>query len=231
MEKKNNQIICAAILAASIIIAGVCLYCGIHQYAMRDRAVTVKGLSTRDVNADYVVWPLEVVLSGNELLSMYNELNRIETVCRTFFCEQGFADSDITMGSPTVDNNWTGYYDRRPEYHYTLRTNLLISTTDVDKVIHSQNLPAQLLSQGIVLNSYKWNTDYQYNGLNELKPAMVEEATKNARAVAEKFASDSGSRLGGISKANQGQFTVTSDDIQPWIKHVRVVTTVEYFLQ
>ena len=70
-----------------------------------------------------------------------------------------------------------------------------------------------------------------FSKLNDLKPEMIEEATKNARAVAEKFAEDSKSRLGKIKSASQGQFSVEDrDSSTPHIKQVRVVSTVEYYL-
>ena len=75
-----------------------------------------------------------------------------------------------------------------------------------------------------------WNLDYKYNGLPELKPQMIEEATQNARAVAQKFADDAQCSLGSIRRASQGQFSVENDEYQPWVKHVRVVTTVDYYL-
>ena len=100
----------------------------------------------------------------------------------------------------------------------------------MDLVILNQGCQTELLSKGYVINSDEWSIDYQYNGLNELKPSMIEEATKNARAVAQKFAEDSNSKLGGIRRASQGQFSVEEDSYQPWIKHVRVVTTLDYFL-
>jgi hypothetical protein len=60
---------------------------------------------------------------------------------------------------------------------------------------------------------------------------MVEEATKNAREVAVKFAQDSHSKLGKIKNASQGLFSIQSrDSSTPYIKKVRVVTTVEYYL-
>ncbi len=60
---------------------------------------------------------------------------------------------------------------------------------------------------------------------------MIEEATRNARAVAEKFAADSQSRLGKLKRASQGQFTIEDRDSNtPYIKRVRVVSTVEYYL-
>lgn len=67
--------------------------------------------------------------------------------------------------------------------------------------------------------------------MNDLKPEMIEEATRNARAVAQKFADDSKSELGGIRQAAQGQFSITSDSNTPQLKRVRVVTTVDYFLK
>ena len=112
-----------------------------------------------------------------------------------------------------------------------IREILIISTPDVERVIASQGCQSELLKKGVILQSYDWNTDFQYNGLSELKPEMIEEATKNARLVAMKFAEDAQCRLGSIKQANQGQFSVESDNNQPWVKHVRVVTTVSYYLK
>ena len=68
--------------------------------------------------------------------------------------------------------------------------------------------------------------------MNSIKPQMIEEATKNARAAAEKFAKDSESKLGKIKTANQGLFTIENvDEYTPNVKHVRVVTNVTYFLE
>jgi hypothetical protein len=73
--------------------------------------------------------------------------------------------------------------------------------------------------------------EYIYTGLNSLKPGMVEEATRNAREVAQKFAADSDSSLGKIRRASQGQFSIEDRDSNtPYVKKVRVVSTVEYYL-
>ena len=97
--------------------------------------------------------------------------------------------------------------------------------------MQNQGCQAELLAKGVILNSYSWNTDYQFNGLTELKPEMIEEATKNARSVAQKFADDAQCSLGSIRKASQGQFSVETDNNQPWIKHIRVVSTIDYYLR
>lgn len=227
----NKSLYPYLILAAGVALAGWFIYKGIHQVATKDRAVLVKGLSTRDVQADFVVWPLEFAVRGNDISTLYADLAQIEQTARAFFAEKGFQPEQMTRGNISIDDNWSGYYERRPEYHYTLRTSLVISTADVERVIACQGCQSELLKKGVILQSYSWNTDFQYNGLPEIKPEMVQEATTNARAVAQKFAEDAQCRLGSIQQANQGQFTIETDSNQPWIKHIRVVTTVSYYLK
>jgi len=61
---------------------------------------------------------------------------------------------------------------------------------------------------------------------------MIAEATANARQAADKFASDSDSKLGKIKTASQGQFSIdNSDSSTPFIKKVRVVSTIIYYLE
>lgn len=227
---KNNQLLCAGILALGLTLAGWFVYAGIRKVADNNRAVTVKGLSTRDVHADHVVWPLRFTVHGNNLPAAYAELSRVQKTVTQFFVEKGFAESDLSTGDISVDDQWASYYGHKPEYRYALTTSLVLSTDQVERVVQNRGCQGELLSKGIILSSDEWNVDYQYNSLNELKPEMIEEATKNARAVAQKFADDSNSRLGGIRCANQGQFSVDGDRYQPWIKHVRVVTTVDFYL-
>lgn len=227
----DKRFVSALLIAVGIALAGLFVYLGIHQVAYKDRAVTVKGLSQRTVQADYVVWPLKFSVSGNDLTALSKRLTEVEQTTRKFFVEKGFQESDISLSNVEVEDNWANYYERRPEYNYTISRSLIISTKDVDRVVSNQGCQAELLAQGVILNSYAWNTNYQYNGLSDLKPEMIEEATKNARAVAQKFADDAQCSLGSIRNASQGQFSITNDDNQPWMKHIRVVTTIDYYLK
>ena len=228
----TKNAVAGALIAIGLCCAGHCIYKGISQNAMKDRAVSVKGLSTREVTADHAVWPLSYAWSGNDLPALYTKLEEVTGRIRRHLLSLGFTEADIQQGSISVSNNWDSYYgDRRPEYKYTLSTSLVISTDNVDLVVKSQGKESDLLKEGIIVTSNSWNLDYQYNGLPELKPSMIEEATRNARAVAQKFAEDAQCRLGSIRRASQGQFSIESDEYQPWVKHVRVVTTVDYFLE
>lgn len=228
--KERTILFAALIMAVGIALSGIAISSGIHHYAVKDRSVAVKGLSTREVMSDHVIWPMSFSLSGNNLPSLYSDLSRQQEVIVAFLVEQGFTKEDIQLGKVSVNDNWESYYNQRPEFNYTMTASIVISTDNVELVRRSQNCPSQLLSKGIILNSNDWSIDYQFNGLAELKPSMIEEATKNARAVAQKFADDANCRLGSIRHASQGQFSIDSDNNCPWIKHIRVVTTVDYYL-
>lgn len=227
----KNNVLAGALIALGIFFGGMFVYLGINKFANKDRAVSVKGLSTREVEADYAVWPLSYGWDGNDLPALYAQLETVTKRVQKHLLSLGFEESDIRQGSISVSNNWENYYgDHRPEFRYTLSTSLIVSTDKVKLVVASQGKEADLLKEGIIVTSNKWDLDYQYNGLPELKPAMIEEATQNARAVAQKFADDAQCSLGSIRRASQGQFSIESDEYQPWVKHVRVVTTVDYFL-
>lgn len=79
---------------------------------------------------------------------------------------------------------------------------------------------------------------YSFTRLNDVKPEMVAEATKDARRSAEQFAKDSGTGVGGIKSATQGYFSIDARDgeqsgggIDTPFKKVRVVTTVDFYLK
>ena len=230
MDMKNN-LLAGALVALGLTLSGLFIYCGISKFANKDRAVSVKGLSTREVEADYAVWPLSYSLSGNDLPALYAQLEQVSARVKKHLLALGFEESDFRQGSVSVSNNWDSYYGSRPEFKYTLSTSLIVSTDKVQLVVASQGKESSLLKEGLIVTTEKWNLDYQFNGLPELKPSMIEEATQNARAVAQKFADDAQCSLGSIRRASQGQFSIESDEYQPWVKHIRVVTTVDYFLE
>ena len=227
----KNNIFAGALIALGLCLGGCFIYLGMSKFANKDRAVSVKGLSTREVEADHAVWPLAYAWNGNDLPSLYAQLENVTARVKKHLLSMGFEESDIRQGSISVNDNWSDYYgNHRPEYKYTLSTSLIVSTDKVQLVVASQGKEAELLKEGIIVKTERWNLDYQFNGLPELKPSMIEEATQNARAVAQKFADDAQCSLGSIRRASQGQFSIESDEYQPWMKHVRVVTTVDYYL-
>lgn len=120
-------------------------------------------------------------------------------------------------------------------YRYKATSVITVTSHEVEKVRSLLSKQSELMKQGIALVSNEYDNNsvvYEFTGLNDIKPEMIEEATKNARATAQKFADDSGSKLGEIHSAQQGQFSIENRDVHtPYIKKLRVVNTIEYSLK
>lgn len=223
------------LVAAGLAALGYLLADGLLRFKGLDRTVSVKGLSEREVPADVAIWPIKFSETGNELGPLYAALQDKGKLVREFLLEAGFEEGEISLSAPAlVDKKAQGYGDPRAvEFRYAGSATLTVYTPKVEKVRQAMQTLVELGKQGVVISGeeYGATTEFVFTGLNEIKPAMIEEATKSAREVAEKFARDSQSRLGRIRTASQGLFSIQDRDSNtPHIKRVRVVSTVEYYL-
>lgn len=229
----KNSGIC--ILGLCIVLAfaslGYALYAGIMGMKSMERTVVVKGLAEREVMANKVVWAMRFNVVGNSLEEIYQNQEYATNKIVDFLNENGIEMDEISIQMPAIDDK-TVYASQgnMPLYKYMAFCNIVVSSDKVPQVAELTKSIAILVKDGVALNG-NGNVEYTFTELNELKPIMVEDATKNAREVAERFAKDSQSFLGKIRKANQGQFSIsTPDSYKPQIKSVRVVSTVEYYL-
>lgn len=232
----KGLIISAIIISMGMTATGVAIRNGIVTFKDRDRCVMVKGLSEREVKANKVTWPLTYKELGNDPSEMYGVIERKNKQVVAFLKAGGIKENEISVNSPTIsDRQANSYGNEVMTYRYVAKSVITVTSTNVDQVRKLISKQAELMRQGIALVSEEYGTDqvtYDYTGLNDIKPAMVEEATKNARATAQKFADDSECSLGGIRNAQQGQFSIDSRDANtPYIKKVRVVNTIEYSLK
>jgi len=200
-----------------------------------DRVVTVKGLAEREAAADIAIWPVKFNVASNDLGSLYATVERQSTAVVAFLKQHGFADDEITVAPPSVTDRQAQNYGNAGQiaFRYTATAVVTVYSRQIDTVRRSMKEIAGLGKDGIALagQNYEDRTQFLFTGLNTLKPGMIEEATKNARGVAEKFAKDSDSRLGKIKTAQQGQFSISDrDSSTPYIKKVRVVSTITYYL-
>ncbi len=201
----------------------------------RERIVSVKGLSERVVKADFVIWPIVYKELGNDLSAIYETVQTKNATLEKFLRDNGIDESEISRSSTDiVDAQSELYNNDRRAFRYVATVVLTVASKDVDKVRKLMGRQGELLKQGIAFSEgdYRYRKVYSFNGLNEIKPEMIDEANKNARVTAEKFALDSDSKLGKIKTATQGQFSIEDrDENTPYIKKVRVVTSVQYFLE
>jgi len=222
------------LLSLGLAVLGLFVYLGLNSLGNRERVVAVRGLAEREVKADRVIWPVVYKTTGNDLPALYGQLNDVSAKIRTFLVENGFPATDISTGAPEiVDLRADRYNTNRvaDRYNVTLVTTVVTGKVDAARSLMSRM--GELLKSGIAIsaNDYGNQVQYEFNGLNAIKPAMIEEATHNARKAAEQFAKDSESELGKIKSASQGLFTVSDrDSYTPYVKRVRVVTTVNFYL-
>lgn len=233
---KSRQIVLAGLLVALGLVAlGITLGRSFVEIKDRDRIVTVKGLAEREVAADRVIWPLVFKEIGNDMTTIYNSVNRKTDIVCAFLKENGITDGEISVAAPQIlDLRAERYSNNDTPYRYNVTAVVTVTSSQVDKVRELIKRQADLLKLGVAIvdGDYRYNTQYEFTGLNDIKPEMIEEATRAARSAADKFAKDSDSRLGKIRRANQGQFVISNrDENTPYIKQVRVVTTIDYYLK
>ena len=153
-----------------------------------------------------------------------------------FLTSNGIPQEEITVSPASVTDMQAeryGYNNEDP-FRYKAVSVVTVASDKIDLVRSLMTKQGDLLKKGVVIagDDYQFQTVFSFNGLNDIKPEMVAEATKNARATAQKFAEDSDSKIGKIRSASQGQFTISDrDQNTPHIKIVRVVTTIEYSLK
>ncbi len=237
MSEKSN---------ASALVLGLSIFLGLATlgYLLGDaalsvkeleRSVKVKGLSEREYPADIVIWPIQFIAADNNLQTLYNTLEESTGKITSFLKKHQIKASDISSNPPTItDKSAQRYGNSAPAlFRYSAVQTVTVYSNEIDTVRLAMGVLAELGKEGIVFNSddYEARPEYIFTRLNEVKPIMIEEATRKARAVALKFAQDSQSRLGKIKRASQGQFSINArDKSTPHMKRVRVVSTVEYYL-
>lgn len=228
-----GKLVTGLAIMTGLIVMGMFIMKGLRSIADRDQYVTVKGLAEREVLADKVVWPLPFKCVSNDMQELYNEIEKNNSIVVEFLKEGGITEDEIIISAPAVtDRLAQSYVPDNIKFRYQAEAVITVTSSQVEKVIDLMKKQINLMKQGIIIsNEYNYNISFEYTSLNDIKPEMVEEATRNARAVAQKFAEDSGSDLGKIRQATQGQFSISSDDTTPQIKNIRVVTTVKYALE
>ncbi len=230
-----SKIIASAFVALGLLALGLCIKSGIKSIPDSQRTVEVRGLATREVAANHVTWPIVFTQVGNNLPEVYDSVSRINGQVTKFLADNGIDSSEISVAAPSMTDLSVNRYNSAPlPYNYSVTSVVTVSSSQVDKVRELINRQGELLKRGIPIVSerYQYPITYEFTELNSIKPEMIAEATGAARLAAKKFADDSQSSIGKIKSARQGQFTIEDrDSYTPYIKEVRVVTTLTYFLE
>lgn len=238
MEKKGftgAPVVSALLIALGLFLLGKQIKNGLNSFSDNARVVTVRGLSEREVKANKVTWPIVSKEVGNDLPTIYASIERKNAAILKFLKDNGITDKEISVNAPSVlDLQADRYSNPNIPYRYNVTNVVVVTSSQIDKVNELIERQTELLKEGIaiVAGDYQYQTQYEYTDLNSIKPEMIADATKNAREAANKFAEDSQSELGKIKSATQGQFSIEDrDQYTPYIKQVRVVSTIVFFLK
>jgi hypothetical protein len=228
---KENRLVAAALVAVGIICLGWFVKAGIDDFANKDRHVTVKGLAEREVPADKVTWSIGTKVTGNDLPMLYESINLQTDKIKRFLKQNGLDEKEMTVNPPTInDLEAREWGENNKSFRYIVSTTITVATGKVEQVNKAIFRQAELLKQGVAIENS--NAQYEYASFQQMKPEMMAEAIKNAQKTAEQFAEASNARLGDIQTAGQGQFEIDNrDENTPYIKKLRVVTTITYALK
>lgn len=233
-DTASNNFLAGLFVAAALVTGAWILGSALKDIRSYDRFVSVRGFAEREVPADLAYWPISYSAAGNDLQMIQQELDRSAEIIFAFLEKHGLSRSEVSVSAPRItDHHAYGVSEQhRPANRFTAQ-NVLTVRTDKTKAVQSAMAEAgEMVSKGVVLiHSYEFQPRFEFTGLAGIKPEMIAQATQDARKAAQQFAHDSGSTVGTIRRASQGLFTINDrDPFTPEIKQVRVVTSVDYFL-
>lgn len=221
---KNNRNLW--VFGGAIVFFALVFFISAQSFSDQGKYVEVKGLSEKIVKADVAIWSMSFDVKSNDIDSLYAEIDKNTKAINSFLKQKGFEDSEINMAPVNV------YQDTYKDslFRYNSNTQLSVYTKKVDLVRSASKDTLLLIKQGVTLSQN--NIEFQFSDINSVKPEMLTEAIKNARVSALQFAQEAGSRLGGVSRGNQGVFDVTDKDPgSPEYKKIRVVSTLRFLLK
>jgi hypothetical protein len=240
---RNAYTIPTVILSLAVVVASVIASVSFVSSRRADRFVTVKGVAERDVEADLALWPLSVARTDDDLGAAQRAVDAALDDVMGFLRGFGIDSTAVsTQGVLVTDRAAERYGRMEPgQMRYIVSQTIMIRTSDLDAILAASQALGRLIEAGVPLaapDGYaQTRPTYVFTRLNDVKPEMIGEATAAAREAAERFAQDSGSRVGGIRRASQGVFQILPRDDAPGVqepyerfKRIRVVSTVEYYL-
>ncbi len=228
--------ILGAILALGLTIFGYQLGLAVKKGREFDRYFTVRGLSEKEVKATLVIWPMKYSTRADSLMDLKQSMERAQGIVLNYLKASGIADTEISFGLPEIRDTISSRKkdDVAILPRYLANITMVVRSRNVDVVKNAIQRSDTLIEKGVPLvhEEYGNTIDFLFDGINEMRPSMIKEATANARQAAEKFAEDSKAKVGSIRKATQGIIEINNRDIaSPELKVLRLITTVDFFIE
>lgn len=247
-ETTLNNLLLGSAIGLGVFGAGALLAFSVLDMKEANRAVTVRGVAEKEVQADLSTWDLKFLATGDDLAATQGAVETQKQQLFTFLESAGITADEVTLaGLDVTDRDAENYGDARNKKRYTITARVVVRSTNIAAMVDASRKIGDLLKSGVTLADRSYcnsGPSYTFTQLNDVKPAMLADATASARNAAEQFAADSGSKVGKIRKATQGYFSIVERDhvdtgsggeggcgLSTPNKKVRVVTTIDYSLE
>jgi uncharacterized protein len=244
MENKKVIILSIAVIIG-LAVGSVILGRSLQRFRTQDRFISVKGFSEREVKSDLVVWTIKTRVANNDLGEGSKSIEEAKNKVIEFLLRNNIRQEDMIQKDLIVNDRKAQEYvsDRGEGFRFIIDKIIQVRSTDVDNIQKVSRMTDELLKAGVVIsnrNEYEGSVKFFFTKLNEIKPDMLSEATKNAKEAAIQFAKESDTKIGDLRKATQGLFTIIDRDNflsgqtnyaisgSDLYKKVRVVVNVDY---
>ena len=246
MQTRSSFVFPAFLVALGLAAAGFFIGFAIYQQQQSTRYVTVKGLAEREVKSDMALWVLRFSATGQNLAEVNKKIDKDQVAVRAFLMARGFTEAEIEQGPLKTTDLLAREYraEGSDQNRYIIENSVVLRTGKLEVAQKAAGEVGTLVQSDVVLMDNR-GPIYRFTKLNEIKPEMIAEATRNARSAAEQFAQDSGSAVGTIRNASQGVISLSERDADlltaaeygtgptdsTILKKLRVVATVDYYLK
>lgn len=178
-----------------------------------DEAITVTSSAKKRIKSDLVVWSAGVSSQSAQLTDAYRQLSESVPRIKQYLISKGIAEGQMTVSSittTTLKKQDANGNETSEVTGYSLRQEIEIRSSEVDKVAQIAREATELINQGILIESNP--PQYYYTQIGDLKVEMLGEAAKDAKVRAEKIAASTGNSIGAVKSARMGVLQITAAD-------------------
>ena len=243
--KSINLIILSIAIIIGVTFASIVLGRALQRFRTEDRYISVKGFSEREVKSDLVVWTIKTRIANDNLSEGSKAIEDAKNKVVDFLLRNNIKQDEIIQKDLIVNDKKAQEYGGQTgeSYRFIIDKIIQVRSADVDNIQKVSRMTDELLQAGVVIsnrNEYEGSVKFFFTKLNEIKPDMLSEATRNAKEAAIQFTKESDTKLGDLRKATQGLFTIIDRDNflsgqtnygmsgSDLYKNVRVVVNVDY---
>jgi uncharacterized protein len=203
--------------AVAALLLGLCIFAGFYSYGRqvadsRNGGLTVTGSVKKNVSSDLAKWTAGFSRRADlsNLKSILEQSEADVGKVKNFIKGYGITDAQIIFLPVQTD----AVYEQLPGYGYTqnvigynVRQEMHVQGSDIDTMEKLANESKKLIDRGIVLDFQR--TEYFYTKINELRPQLFADATKDAKQRADAIASGTGVKVGELMSARTGVIQIT----------------------